>query len=75
MWPDTNHIKAHYLMAPETVMGPDGPLPSCLQLLDMLPCPSTSGATGDTEDRGYRIQTCKFISWDVWGMLCPAWEA
>lgn len=46
VWPVTNHIKAHCLMAPETVMGPAGLLPSCLQLLGMLPCPSTSGAMG-----------------------------
>lgn len=60
VWPVTNHIKAHCLMAPETVMGPAGLLPFCLQLLGMLPCPSTSGAMGDTEDSGYRIQTSEF---------------
>lgn len=47
-WPITNHIKDHCLMVPETVMGPDVLLPSCLQLLSMLLCPSVSGAMGDT---------------------------
>lgn len=60
VWPVTNHIKAHCLMAPETVMGPAGLLPFCLQLLGMLPRPSTSVAMGDTEDSGYRIQTSEF---------------